>query len=96
MLDQMVGAARAELLPIAWKDWRPLDDGEGMKRVDNPTLPTLELLEFARAFDAVHHPWAHPPIDLVWLVKRRGPALSTKFLGRTIVFELPDSLDGLS
>jgi hypothetical protein len=89
MLDTMLGAARHELLDIAWPEWRYLTDGEELRDVVNPSLEALDALERRQA-DRKATPWVDTDdIALRWLIPSKRPVLSASFLGRAIVCEFP-------
>jgi hypothetical protein len=89
LLETTVGAARYELLDVAWPGWRYLAEGEDVRDVVNPSLDALEILEHERAFTKKNRRWTNEPIALRWLVPAKRPVLANAFLGRTIVFEFP-------
>lgn len=89
MLDTMLGAARHELLDIAWPGWRYLKDGEELRDVVNPAVDALDALE-SRQADRRATPWVNPDdISLRWLIPAKRPVLTASFLGRTIISEYP-------
>lgn len=93
LLDTLIGAARDELLELAWPGWRYPSESESLRDISNPQLPVLELLGAESARDKSERPWEHEPVTLKWLEPAKRSVLVSSFLGRAIVLDVaaPDA-----